>query len=164
MILERAEGNATDPLQAALVGPPDPEIVELEKRMRIAQLGSDVAGLDALIAESLLFAGPTGDLGTKAEDLEAHGAGIVRFLSHEPEELWIRRVGSDAAIASLRTRLVVQVGGQVHRGIYRYTRVWARESAEGWRVVGGHVSQVTGLGLKDDGRSFRSTVAAPPED
>jgi hypothetical protein len=28
------------------------------------------------------------------------------------------------------------------RGTYRYTRVWAREAGEDWRVVGGHVSEV----------------------
>jgi hypothetical protein len=51
------------PLDAALVGAPDPEIVELEARLRAAQLAVDVAALDVLIADDLLFVGPDGRLG-----------------------------------------------------------------------------------------------------
>ena len=127
-------------LSGVLVGAPDPEIVELEARLREAQLTADVAALDALIAQDLLFAGPDGRLATKGEDLEAHASGAVRFREHVPEELRIRRVGSDVAVTSLRARLVVQVMGALRRGTFRYTRVWARETNAGWRVVGGHVS------------------------
>ena len=126
----------------ALVGPPDPEIVALEARIRAAQLGADVAALDALIADELLFTGPDGQLGTKAQDLAAHRAGVVRFRAHEPEELRIRRVGADVAVVALRARLTVEVAGTPVSGTFRYTRVWARESGGEWRVVGGHVSAV----------------------
>ena len=129
-------------LQNALVGPPDDEIVALEARIRAAQLGADVAALDNLIADELLFTGPDGQLGTKAQDLEAHRSGEVRFRAHEPEELCIRRVGSNVAVAALRARLAVEVGGKLVRGTYRYTRVWAREDGGPWRVVGGHVSKI----------------------
>jgi len=129
-------------LQVVLVGAPDPEIVALEAELRAAQLAADVAALDRLISEDLLFAGPDGQLGTKAQDLEAHGSGLVRFRSHIPEELRVRRVGSDVAVSALRARLEVEVAGTLHRGTYRYTRVWAREADGQWRVAGGHVSEV----------------------
>jgi hypothetical protein len=136
--------NAPAPvsLGPVLVGPDDPEIVELESRICGAQLSADVATLDALIAEELLFTGPAGELGTKAQDLQAHDSGLVRFRSHEPEELRIRRVTQDVAITALRTRLAVEVDGRLIRGTYRYTRVWARVGGQPWRVVGGHVSEV----------------------
>ena len=38
----------------------------------------------------------------------------------------------------------VEVNGQRIAGTYRYTRVWAREADDAWRVVGGHVSQIPG--------------------
>jgi ketosteroid isomerase-like protein len=129
-------------MQAALVGSPDDEIVTLEAALRRAQLDADVAALDALVADELLFTGPDGQLGTKAQDLDAHRSGVVRFRAHEPEELRIRRVGRDVAITALRARLAVEVGGTLVRGTYRYTRVWAREDGERWRVAGGHVSEV----------------------
>ncbi len=131
----------TTEMEAVLHGSPDPEIVTLEAQLRAAQLAADVDVLDALLADDLLFTGPDGQLATKAQDLAAHGAGTVRFLAHIPEELHIRRVGVDIAIAALRTRLMVEVAGAVVRGTYRYTRIWARESGT-WRVIGGHVSAV----------------------
>lgn len=130
-------------MKDVLRGAPDPEIVALEEQLRSAQLAADVTALDRLISERLLFTGPDGQLGTKAQDLDAHGSGLVRFRSHDPEELHIRRVGEDVAVIALRARLVVEVNGNIISGTYRYTRVWAREGSEPWRVVGGHVSEVT---------------------
>jgi ketosteroid isomerase-like protein len=124
-----------------LVGPDDPEIVAAEAELRTAQLAADVAALDRLIDEDLLFTGPDGQLATKAQDLAAHASGIVRFREHEPQELHIRRVGDDVAIAAIRARVVVEVNGAIIRGTVRYTRVWARQDGR-WRVAGGHVSAV----------------------
>lgn len=130
------------PLAAVLVGVHDDEIVRLEARLRAAQLAADLESLDTLIDDDLLFTGPDGALGTKAQDLQAHRSGLVRFQEHEPTELRVRRVGVDVAIVALRARMSVAVGGTVVRGAYRYTRVWARDRVGTWRVVGGHVSAV----------------------
>ena len=127
---------------AVLVGPADPEIVALEAALRRAQLDADVAGLDALLADDLLFTGPDGAIGTKAQDLAAHASGAVRFRRHDPEELRIRRVGATVAMCALGTQLVVEVAGVTVRGRFRYTRVWARDGDGPWRVVGGHVAPV----------------------
>ena len=129
-------------LQAVVVGDVPREIVLLEAAIRAAQLRADTAALDRLISDELLFTGPGGDLGTKAEDLAAHGQGVVRFRVHEPEELRARRVGSGVVVTALRARLAVEVAGTRHEGIWRYTRVWAREGGGPWRVVAGHVSEV----------------------
>ena len=129
-------------LDKVLKGKPDPQIAELEGKLRTAQLRADVAALDQLISDDLLFTGPDGEIGTKAQDLEAHRTGIVKFREHDPEELRVRRVGRNVAVTALRARLAVEVGGLVVRGIYRYTRVWAREKDGSWRVVGGHVSEI----------------------
>lgn len=129
-------------MEASLVGAPDPVIVALEARLRAAQLAADVDALDALISDDLLFTGPDGRLGTKAEDLAAHGSGAVRVLQHEPDELRVRRIGAAVAVSALRVRMAVAVGGALVSGIFRYTRIWAREADDAWRVVGGHVSAV----------------------
>ncbi|HEU4562542.1 MAG TPA: nuclear transport factor 2 family protein [Longimicrobium sp.] len=129
-------------MQAALLGAPDPEIVALEERLRAAQLAADVEALDSLISNALLFTGPDGQLATKADDLAAHRSGAVRFRAHEPEELRVRRIGADVAVAALRARLAVEVAGTRVEGTWRYTRVWAREDDGQWRVTGGHVSEV----------------------
>ena len=140
--MESASAPDLTAMTAAVVGAEDSEIIALEACLRAAQLAADVATLDALIADEVLFTGPDGQLGTKAEDLAAHGSGAVHVRVHEPEELRVRRVGADVAVSALRARMVVEVGGTQVDGVFRYTRVWAREALGAWRVVGGHVSAV----------------------
>src|SRR3712207_2191773 len=102
-----------DAMKQVLVGPADDEIVRCETEMRAAQLNADVSALDRLIADELLFTGPDGQLGSKAEDLQLHGSGTVQFRSHEPEELRVRRLGADAAVSALKARLAVEIRGQL---------------------------------------------------
>ena len=132
----------TSALDRVLVGRADPEIVVLEARLRMAQLGADLTALDDLISDDLLYTGPDGQLGSKVQDLEAYRSGTVKFIEHVPEELRIRRVSADVSISALRAQLTVDVAGSLSRGTYRYTRIWAREDDQAWRVVGGHVSLV----------------------
>ena len=115
------------------------------RTQRVAQLGADLTALENLISDDLLFTGPDGQLGSKAQDLEAYRSGTVKFVAHVPEELRIRRVSANVAITSLRAQLTVQVAENLSRGTYRYTRVWARDDGRGWCVVGGHVSLVSSL-------------------
>ena len=142
MLSRNADSDKT-PMESVVVGAADPDIVALEDELRRAQLEADVDALDRLIADELLFTGPDGRLGTKAEDLSAHGSGVVRFHEHEPEELRVRPIGDAVRVVALRTRLVVEVNGQRVSGTYRYTRVWARENGGPWRIVAGHVSATT---------------------
>ena len=137
------------------MGSADPEIIACEAAIRAAQLNADVSALDRLIADDLLFTGPDGQLGTKEQDLGAHASGAVRFRSHEPEELRIRRVSENVAISALRARLVVEVGGVTVRGTYRYTRVWAREAGENWRVVGAKAWAPSSSSCRGDGTGSR---------
>lgn len=119
----------------------DPEIAVLEAELRAAMLAGDVPTLDRLISERLLFAGPDGALATKADDLRAHRQRLVRFIRHEPETTEMRRVNAETVVVSQATYLEVAVGDTVHRGSFRYTRVWAREP-DGWRIVAGNVSAI----------------------
>jgi len=121
----------------------DAAIAALEAELRRAQLASDVSALDRLIDGDLLFTGPGGELASKADDLAAHGSGLLRFSAHEPEELRVRRVGDDVVVVALRARLAGEFDGRPFAGTYRYTRVWARMGGD-WRIVAGHVSEVPG--------------------
>ena len=101
-------------------------------------------------AETLLFTGPDGTLGTKQRDLAAHGFGAVRFREHVPEELRVRRVGSDVAVAALRARLGgdggrdagarhlavhAGMGARKRRAVARRRRARERDSRDGGNDV-----------------------------
>ena len=100
--------NDLEDMTRVLDSAPDPEIVALEAALRAAQLAADVGALDSLIDDELLFAGPDGQLATKAQDLEAHRSGAVRFREHEPQALRVRRVGPDVVDECLRVRTRVE--------------------------------------------------------
>ncbi len=102
-------------------------------------LASDVEELDALIADDLLFVGPTGELATKAMDVELHRSGDTQFRELAPRELDVRVWSDDFALASAKIFLSGTFSGHDFAGDCRYTRVW-RKKDNRWQIVGGSVN------------------------
>lgn len=117
------------------------QIREYEARLYAAMLASDVAELDALIADDLMFVGPTGELATKAMDLELHRTGGTRFRELVPQNLEIRILSQTIVLVAAEIFLSVTYLGEDFSGNYRYVRVW-RSSDTGWQIVGGSVSRI----------------------
>ncbi|MFM7424952.1 MAG: nuclear transport factor 2 family protein [Elainella sp.] len=115
------------------------QIRECEARLYAAMLASDVAELDALIADDLLFVGPTGESATKAIDLELHRTGATKFHEFIPQELEIRIWSEDFGLASAHICLRGTYLGEEFAGNYRYLRVW-RRGQTGWQIAGGSVT------------------------
>ncbi|MGB8700450.1 MAG: nuclear transport factor 2 family protein [Thermosynechococcaceae cyanobacterium] len=117
------------------------QIRECEARLYAAMLASDVAELDLLIADDLLFAGPTGELATKSMDLELHRTGGTQFHEFVPKDLEIRVWSEQFALVSAKIFLSGTYLGNDFAGDYRYMRVW-RNGENGWQIVGGSVSAI----------------------
>ncbi|WP_019498732.1 nuclear transport factor 2 family protein [Pseudanabaena sp. PCC 6802] len=117
------------------------QIRACEARLYAAMRASDVAELDALIADDLLFAGPTGDLATKAMDLELHRTGGTQFHEFVLKELEIRVWSDRFVLASAKIFLSGTYLGNAFAGDYRYMRVW-RKGENGWQIAGGSVSAI----------------------
>ena len=115
------------------------EIRVCEDRLYRAMRTSDVAALDVLLADDLLFAGPTGELATKAMDLELHRTAGTQFREFTPKELQIRVWSEQFALASAKIFLSGSYLGEAFAGHYRYTRIW-RKGPTGWQVAGGSVT------------------------
>src|SRR5688500_743526 len=95
-----------------------------EDRLYSAMIASDVAELDSIIAHDLRFAGPTGELSTRAMDLDLHRAGGTELHEFIPKELEIRVWSEQFALASAKVFLRGTFLGQAFAGDYRYTRIW----------------------------------------
>lgn len=117
------------------------QIRECETRLYAAMAGSDVEALDELIADDLLFVGPTGELATKAMDLELHRTGGTQFHEFVPKELEIRVWSEHFVLASAKLFLSGVYLGDAFAGDYRYMRVW-RKGNNGWQIAGGSVSAI----------------------
>lgn len=120
----------------------DDPILALEEELRRAQLAGDVAALDRLLDDALLFTGIDGRLYTKRDDLALHRSGKLRITRMDPGERHIVRLGA-VVVVNVRMEAAATVDGVEESGPLRYTRVWAERSG-GWRVVAGHMNAVQG--------------------
>jgi hypothetical protein len=116
------------------------EIRQVEERLRIAMLTSNVTELDALIDERLMFVGPDGGLYRKEDDLNLHRSGAEKLTRVDFEEITIELHGA-TAIAVVLANLAGVLNEQAFEGYYRYTRTWTRGD-RGWRIIAGSVCAV----------------------
>lgn len=121
----------------------DDPILRCEAELRAAQLAGDVAALDRLIDDALVFTALDGSVVGKADDLSLHRSKRLQITQLEPSERHILRLGS-IAVVSVRMAATATLDGAVVSGPLRYTRVWC-ERPDGWRVVAGHMSAVPGV-------------------
>jgi ketosteroid isomerase-like protein len=116
----------------------------LEEKLQHAMLTSDVAVLDELIADDLVWTMHTGFVGNKQYDLEAHRSGVFRFTKLEISDRQIHPYSSDCVVVILKAEIDGILSGQAFSEVYRFTRVWMQRQNR-WQVIAGHVSQIVPL-------------------
>ncbi|RQU99379.1 nuclear transport factor 2 family protein [Burkholderia cenocepacia] len=111
-----------------------------ETALRAAMLANDVAALDALLDDDLVFTVPTGQVISKEDDLAAHRARLLRLDTLDVIEMRVSAV-DEMILTTTRAALAGRFDGAAFTGTFAYTRLWRRTGAH-WRVVAGHASQV----------------------
>jgi len=114
------------------------QIVAAEEQLMTAMKTSNVALLDRLLHDDLLFNGPTGETATKAMDLANYRSGGIHLQTVEASDRRISIIG-DTAVVAVSVRLVGSYMGQDIDGRFRYLRVWKSLGDEDWKVIGGSV-------------------------
>ena len=104
-------------------------------------LASDVAVLDELIADDLVFATYDGRVATKAEDLAAHRDGVLRLAVLDPSDRHVR-TAEGAIVVSVRVHAVGTYMGQHVDSTFRYIRIWMVRDGS-WKIVAGQMTQVS---------------------
>jgi hypothetical protein len=118
------------------------EIVAREDALLGAMTTNDVALLDDLLHDDLLFNGPDGQTGTKAQDLANYRSGGIQLRRAEASDRLVSAIGDDAVVAVTVALEGSYLGVRVD-GRYRYLRVWKRFGGS-WRVIGGSVVALGG--------------------
>jgi ketosteroid isomerase-like protein len=116
------------------------QIIDVEERLRLAMLCSDVEALDELISDDLIFTSHFGQVVSKQDDLAFHRAGVFKFQTLEPSERKINFI-EGFAIVSVRVRISGISAESPFTDDLRYTRIWCRSSGS-WQIVAGHSSAV----------------------
>jgi hypothetical protein len=116
-------------------------LLAAERRLQAAQLAGDVAALDSLIDDRLVFTGPDGVLYRKEDDLTLHRTGAQKMTAVQEEEV-LTLVDGRTGVTWFVGRLAGTFKGDDFDGRLRYTRTWLHDDASGWRVVAGHASAI----------------------
>ena len=117
------------------------QIIDVEERLRLAMLASDVPALDGMVAPELIFTNHMGQLLGKDEDLAMHESGVLKLHQLIPSEQHLQ-VNGEVVVVSVRMQLAGTYADQPTGGDFRFTRVWARSPEGVWRVVAAHAGMV----------------------
>lgn len=110
-------------------------IVKLEEDLRQAMLVNDVAKLDELIADSLVFVLPNGVVANKQMDLDSRKSGFTKMTKLSPSEQQIE-IQDNFAVVTVKMDLEGTYGDMVIDGNYRYIRTWT-EINDKFQIVSG---------------------------
>ena len=113
------------------------QIIASENELLTAMKTSNVALLDKLLHDDLLFNGPTGETATKALDLKNYRSGNINMRTVESSDLLLSFI-DDVAVVAVTVALVGNYLGQEIDGRFRYLRVW-KLFGDTWQVVAGSV-------------------------
>jgi len=116
-------------------------IQSLEDRFIEAMKTSNVAELDALLADSLIFTNQNGHLVSKEDDLNAHRSGELEIYSLDTSAQLIEVLNETTAIVSVIKDMSLAYAGHTSIGMFRFTRIW-HNNGNAWQIVTVHSSQV----------------------
>lgn len=116
-------------------------IQSLESRLIEAMKTSNVAELDALLANNVIFTNHNGHIVSKEDDLNAHRSGELEIFSLETSAQLIQVLGETTAIVSVIKDMSLAYAGHTSIGVFRFTRVW-HNNGNNWQIVAAHSSQV----------------------
>ena len=114
---------------------------DAEERLQRAQLHSNVAELDELIDERLVFTGPDGRLYGKQDDLGLHAQGRQVMSKVEQHDLRVI-VAGPVGVTCFYGWLEGSLDDEPFAAQLRYTRSWLFDDTHGWQLLAGHASIV----------------------
>lgn len=113
------------------------QIIALEKRRCGALIANDMAVLQKLLSDDLVYTHGSGVVDDKTAYLAAQRAKVAIYETIDHEDLRVRAYGSNVAILTGRLRLAIKVKGEPRSVDNRFTSVWVRSSREtdDWQFV-----------------------------
>lgn len=115
-------------------------ISKLEEELRHAMCNSDLAKLEQLLSDDLVFTTHTGAVIGKQDDLTSHKNRDFSFTQIKLSEQKIIPL-STTAVVTTQAFIEGEYKGNPSSGHFRFTRVWDKQSGQ-WQVIAGHASLV----------------------
>jgi ketosteroid isomerase-like protein len=109
------------------------KVIELDKRRMQAMARKDIAALNALIADDLVYTHSSARLDTKKSLIGAMESGATVYNSVEPSDVKAQDLG-DAVVLTGQARIGVSSGGRAMNFGVRFTDVWVNRGGQ-WQMV-----------------------------
>lgn len=116
------------------------QIIACENTLLTALRNNDIATVEDLIHDNLLFNIPTGQTVTKEIDLKNLRSGLMTVNDIIPSEQMIK-VTDDIAIVAVTIHLTGKYIDTIIDGSFRYLRVW-KIFNENWKIIAGSSFQI----------------------
>ena len=108
-------------------------VIDLDKKRMEAMARKDLAALDALIAEDLVYTHSTARLDTKQSLLGAMESGATVYTSVVPSDVAAQDLGNTVVLTG-SARIGVMSQGRPNSFAVRFTDVWSNQTGQ-WRMV-----------------------------
>ncbi len=135
------------------------QVEALEEQWRQAQLAGDVAAMDKLLSDDYIGISMTGQVNTKAQQLDRMRLHKVALVKLDLGERQVKLIGSIAIVTS-RAEVEGTNDGAVIKGTYRYTRVYQRLPSGVWKITSFEATRVPGPKNRD--AEPKATASVPP--
>lgn len=116
------------------------KVTEAEARLLDAIKASDVAVIDQLLHQDLLFITPGGDVITKEMDLNSHHSGTMIVDSMLVTDQRVQIVEDNAVVTMLMKTTGKMMGNPIG-GTFRFLRIWKSFKGE-LKVISGSCVQI----------------------
>jgi ketosteroid isomerase-like protein len=117
------------------------EISKQEDDRLSAMVRGDIAALEAMTHDQLLYTHASGNVDTKATWLAAMQSGRTRYKSTQCDDVQIRILG-DAALVTGKAVFDVEINGQPRTLKMKFLNVWSKTS-EGWKFAAWQATPIT---------------------
>jgi ketosteroid isomerase-like protein len=108
-------------------------VIDLDRQRMEAMGRKDLAALDGLISEDLVYTHSTARLDTKQSLLGAMETGATVYTAVVPSEVKAQDLG-DAVVLTGRAQIGVMAQGRANSFAVRFTDVWSNQSGR-WQMV-----------------------------
>jgi ketosteroid isomerase-like protein len=117
------------------------QVEALEEQWRTAQLAGDIAVMDKLLSDDYIGISMTGQVHTKAQQLDRARNHKLVFTKLDLGERQVKLVGSIAIVTSMADIEGTNDGVPV-KGTFRYTRVYQRLPSGEWKITSFEATRV----------------------
>ena len=108
-------------------------VIDLDKKRMDATVSKDVATLNALLSDTLIYTHSSARVDTKQSLIGALESGATVYTSIEPSEVKAQDLGTAVVLTGL-ARITVVVSGKPNSLILRFTDVYANQDGQ-WKMV-----------------------------